>query len=456
MQFIHPEAGAEGTDAGGGTAGIVSDTLDLAVRHLARREPWLARPLVEQVVILLPQSATAHRLLADTKREMGETLAAEGDYLAALRLDPEVPGANLGYGMLLLSAGRLDEAALQLSRAVEIDGSAWSRLFDLGLAFRRAARFADGLLAFQAVREVRPSMAAEALVQMGICLRGLGRTADSVAAFRAAVMERPHLAEGWTHLVDALFALDEPNDATIAVRGWVRAMPDDPVARHLSAAQAKIPPFPEAASAASVRAQYDRLATVRGEALPLGGWHAANLLASMVAGTLGPAPSSLDVLDAGCGTGAAGLLLRPWARTLAGVDISPRMAESAAARACYDRLDAAEALTHLQGQPDALDLLVLVDVLAQTGPVDRWLDASVRALRSDGSVVLSVDVHDGDQPWVLRADGRYAHDVPATVAAVEAAGMAVRALHVASVRRDREVPAQVAFILATRARRGRG
>jgi hypothetical protein len=46
--------------------------------------------------------------------------------------------------------------------------------------------------------------------------------------------------------------------------------------------------------------------------------------------------------------------------------------------------------------------------------------------------------------------------VPATVAAVEAAGMAVRALHVASVRRDREVPAQVAFILATRARRGRG
>jgi predicted TPR repeat methyltransferase len=456
MQFIHPEAGAEGTDAGGGTAGIVSDTLDLAVRHLARREPWLARPLVEQVVTLLPQSAAAHRLLADTKREMGETVAAEGDYLAALRLDPEVSGANLGYGMLLLSAGRLDEAALQLSRAVEIDGSAWPRLFDLGLAFRRAARFADGLLAFQAVREVHPPMAAEALVQMGICLRGLGRTADSVAAFRAAVMERPQLAEGWTHLVDALFALGEPNDATIAVRGWVRAMPDDPVARHLSAAQAKIPPFPEAASAACVRAQHDRLATVRGEALPLGGWHAANLLASMVAGTLGPGPSSLDVLDAGCGTGAAGLLLRPWARTLAGVDISPRMVEYAAARGCYDRLDAAEALTHLQGQPDALDLLVLVDVLAQTGPVGRWLDASVRALRAEGSVVLSVDVHDGDQPWALRADGRYAHDVPATVAAVEAAGMAVRALHVASVRRDREVPAQVAFILATRARRGRG
>ncbi len=455
MQFIHPEAGAEGTDAGGGTATIVSDTLDLAVRHLARREPWLARPLVEQVVTLLPQSAAAHRLLADTKREMGETVAAEGDYLAALRLDPEVSGANLGYGMLLLSAGRLDEAALQLSRAVEIDGSAWPRLFDLGLAFRRAARFADGLLAFQAVREVHPAMAAEALVQMGICLRGLGRTADSVAAFRAAVMERPQLAEGWTHLVDALFALDEPNDATIAVRGWVRAMPDDPVARHLSAAQAKFPPFPEAADAACVRAVHERLATVRGEALPLTGWYSANLLASMVAGTLGPAPASLDVLDVGCGTGSAGLLLRPWSRTLAGVDISARMVEYAAARGCYDRLDAAEALTHLQGQPASQDLVVLVDVLAQTGPVGRWLDACARALRPDGAVVLSIDVHEGDQSWVLRSDGRYAHDVPSTVASVEAAGLAVRALHVTGVRRDRDNPVPVAFILASRARRGR-
>lgn len=456
MQFIHPESGAEGTDVGGGTAGIVSDTLDLAVRHLARREPWLARPLVEQVVTLLPQSATAYRLLADAKREMGEAAPAETDYLAALRLDPEVPGANLGYGILLLSTGRLDEAALQLSRAVEIDPSAWPKLFDLGLAFRRAARFADALLAFQAVREVQPPMAADALVQMGICLRGLGRTADSVAAFRAAVMERPQLAEGWTHLVDALHALDEPNDAVIAVRGWARATPDDPVAAHMAAAQAKLPPFPDAASAACVRAMHDRLATIHGEARPHAGWHAANLLVSMVAGTLNPAPASLDVMDVGCGTGAAGLLLRPWARWLAGVDISARMVDYAAARGCYDRLDSAEALTFLQNQNDGQDLLVLVDVLCHTGPVGRWIEAAARSLRPDGAIVLSVDVHEGDQPWVLRADGRYAHSVPATVAAVEAADLAVRSLHVASVRRDREIPTQIAFLLATRARRGRG
>ena len=35
----------------------------------------------------------------------------------------------------------------------------------------------------------------------------------------------------------------------------------------------------------------------------------------------------LDVLDLGCGTGLCGPLLRPYARALAGVDLSPQMLE---------------------------------------------------------------------------------------------------------------------------------
>jgi predicted TPR repeat methyltransferase len=40
--------------------------------------------------------------------------------------------------------------------------------------------------------------------------------------------------------------------------------------------------------------------------------------------------ADLDILDAGCGTGLCGLLLRPYARNLVGVDLSSKMLKKAA------------------------------------------------------------------------------------------------------------------------------
>jgi len=114
-----------------------------------------------------------------------------------------------------------------------------------------------------------------------------------------------------------------------------------------------------------------------------------------------------------------------------------------------------EGLGFLQAQPSAFDLVTIVDVLTHTGPLGRWIDAAARAIRPDGALVLVVDVHEGDAPWVLRSDGRYAHGVPETIATLERSGFGVRSLHIATVRRERDVPAQVACVLAVRTARGR-
>ena len=46
----------------------------------------------------------------------------------------------------------------------------------------------------------------------------------------------------------------------------------------------------------------------------------------------------LHILDLGCGTGLAGLMFRPLAETLVGVDLSSRMAERAEERGVYDKV----------------------------------------------------------------------------------------------------------------------
>ena len=59
---------------------------------------------------------------------------------------------------------------------------------------------------------------------------------------------------------------------------------------------------------------------------------------------------SLDVLDAGCGTGLCGPLVAPYARRLSGVDLSAGMLARAKEKNVYDALVQGELTEYLRGQ----------------------------------------------------------------------------------------------------------
>ena len=62
------------------------------------------------------------------------------------------------------------------------------------------------------------------------------------------------------------------------------------------------------------------------------------MLCASLAEALGAPESALDILDAGCGTGLCAPLLKPYARVLAGIDLSGGMLVRARARGIYDEL----------------------------------------------------------------------------------------------------------------------
>jgi predicted TPR repeat methyltransferase len=132
------------------------------------------------------------------------------------------------------------------------------------------------------------------------------------------------------------------------------------------------------------------------------GYQVPRLLYEAVAG----AGDDLDVLDLGCGTGLCGPLLRPIARHLVGVDLSPRMLSLAAARGLYDQLNCAELTEWLAACP-AFDLVVAADVLCYFGELDLAF-AAVRAVLTPGGCFAS-SLEAGTQPFVLRPHGRYQH-----------------------------------------------
>ncbi len=121
---------------------------------------------------------------------------------------------------------------------------------------------------------------------------------------------------------------------------------------------------------------------------------------------IAPSPG-LSVLDLGCGTGLAGLELRPFAQHLVGSDLSPRMIVRAKQRGIYDELHAEDLLATLARARDA-DLVVAADVFIYVGALEPTFAACARALRPGGLLAFSVE-HSPHDDFVLQATLRYAH-----------------------------------------------
>ena len=116
-----------------------------------------------------------------------------------------------------------------------------------------------------------------------------------------------------------------------------------------------------------------------------------------------------DLLDAGCGHGALGPHLKPFAASLTGIDLSPRMAALAKASGFYGDVATADLLTWLQGKSLAYDLVAAADSLIYFGALEFVFAAAHAALRPGGWFMFNVETGDGEAPYVLTNSGRFRH-----------------------------------------------
>jgi predicted TPR repeat methyltransferase len=97
------------------------------------------------------------------------------------------------------------------------------------------------------------------------------------------------------------------------------------------------------------------------------------------------------------------------ARTLHGVDLSPRMVEKARERKLYDSLEVSDAASSLKSKLAAWDLAISADVFVYVGDLREIFAACVSALRPGGMFAFSVEAADDTDTFVLHGTGRYAH-----------------------------------------------
>ncbi|WP_085940105.1 methyltransferase domain-containing protein [Azospirillum sp. B4] len=401
--------------------------------------------------------------------DAGDEAAAEAALTAAVSLMPGVAEAPGALGALLRRQGRLDEAAAQFAAAAmaEPDRAAWA--LEQAVCRADAGDTAGAWALVSGVLGCRANEAAAQRLAARLQL-SLGEKDAALAHAREARFLAPHDLEGAAEiaqvLVDAgdplaaaellepLLAHAHPADPAraaclvmqgrawmaLAERGkaarcWRQALEADPedqggATRLLATLEAAMAAGSADLTPTYVRALFDRYADRFDTDLTQKLRYQAPDLLRRALDAVGVG-SGLDILDIGCGTGLGGVAVKPLARHLAGVDLSPRMVEHARARGLYDRLWDADLMGALAEADGAWELVLAADVLVYLGDLVPVFRAVAQALKPGGRFAATVERWTGEGAYALRESRRYAHAQDHVLTAAAGAGLPVE--HLASV-----------------------
>ena len=326
----------------------------------------------------------------------------------AVARDSDYHPGRIDLGRVLNDLGRYEEAAELLQQVVAVQPDQVHALNNLGIALKHLNRTAEAVVVLKQALRLKPDYV-PARLNLGYAHLNADQPEDAVAAFHAVLSLHPKHIEAMRVLARLYRRLSRTAETRDIYQRWLQADPDSAVARHMCFALSG-DSTPERASDDYVRQEFDPFAVTFDRQLDRLGYRAPELVAAEIGRLFPNANRSLEILDAGCGTGRAGPLFRPYCRKLVGVDLSSGMLAMAREAEIYDELWESEIGAFLQQTPARFDVITLVDTLIYFGDL-RVVSAGVaRQLRVGGRFLFTVELLSDDaMPYRLTATGRYSH-----------------------------------------------
>ena len=369
---------------------------------------------------LEPELAEAHLSLGNVFRAQGASDQATARYYQALSLKPNIAAVYSNLGGLCLDQNKLDEAIIWFQHALAIKPDLAEAHNNLANLLQSLGRLDDAVKCYCNALAIRPD---DPTVHnnLGNLLLAQGRREESIACYRRALALKQVYPDAHIALGTALLQLGRTEEATIVARSAVQ-LPDSPSFPHymlglflakcgfreaaqihftvcldrdrtdrqgagLALARMGLRPLPERAPTALLSRIYSSRAQSwdRGSA----DYRGADLVARMFARHVGN-HGQLDLLDAGSGTGLVGAAIRPWARRLDGVDLSPQMCERARQKNIYDRIEQGDLIDYMRRHPAAYDVVTSAATFIHFGDLRPVLDAAAMTLRDRGLLIFTL------------------------------------------------------------------
>jgi predicted TPR repeat methyltransferase len=379
--------------------------------EMQKSEQWAAASDVyRRVLDVAPDYADALHFSGVLAHQMGRSEEAVRLIEKSVELEAERADWYSNLGIVFRDRLELDKAAAALRRAIAINPDHANAHSNLGVVLRAQGQLAESEEAYRTAIRLEPGHV-DAYTNLGLLLSGQHRTHEAVMCFCKVITLRPKHPDAKRLLALAHCAIGEVDKAVEIFEQWARDEPANPIAAHMLAACSGRD-VPARASDGFIQQTFDSFAASFDAKLAKLLYRAPQLVAAVLEDCAGEPGKSLDILDAGCGTGLCGPLVAAFARRLVGVDLSGRMLAQAEQRHVYDQLVKGELTGYLRDAHDAFDVIVSADTLVYFGPLHDVITAAAGALRPGGRLIFTVEALTGpgtDPGYVISPHGRYGH-----------------------------------------------
>jgi predicted TPR repeat methyltransferase len=235
-------------------------------------------------------------------------------------------------------------------------------------------------------------------------------------------------------LAELAFNLGRREDARTAYEKYMLLKPEDAEIKHLLGVLRDEPAPPRMPDVCVVQIYHGFSSSFESRLLDDLNYCGPQRLRQAIESVMGDR-QNLATLDIGCGTGLAGVQLKPRAGLLVGVDLSPEMIALARARNLYDRLEVAEITDCLGGCQERFDLIVACDCLIYFGDLRQVTEPAARLLTPDGVFAFTLE-RGARYPYHLADSGRYTHHPDHVREAAAAAGLTVARMDTDFLRKE--------------------
>jgi predicted TPR repeat methyltransferase len=368
----------------------------------------------------------------------------------AIDVDPDYVDALNNLGNMYQRVDALEAAAELYKKALAVRPHHPQALDNLGIVLSRLKRCEEAVGLHQRAIENDPGNV-QSFYALSQVYKSMGRLEEAVETLKKALVVKP-LGDGFRRLGQMLYALHRVEETVANYEAWLRMEPGNPIAKHMLAASTQ-KDVPVRAGDAFVTQVFDGFAESFDKVLHGLEYRAPALVADALQRTDGPPRGELHIVDAGCGTGLMAQHLRPYARRLVGVDLSPKMLEKAARRALYDELVRAELAFFLRSSPGAFDVVASSDTLVYFGDLRDVLSAACAALRPGGRLLFTLERAAEEalpEGYCIHLHGRYSHAEPYVRGTLAGAGFEVVDIENVLLRREGDHYVEGLVVLARR------
>ena len=326
-----------------------------------------------------PNHADAHFNLGVMYQDGLRLSDSEESYMRALSLDPEHPEATANLGSVLQAQDKFEEAEEAYRTAIEVVGTAPSLDDDERIGMLMTLHYSLGTILDRFE------------VTSGVCHGGVPCKDAAISAYQTTLKYNPDHALA----LHALAAHLADGSVTTASREYVTTLFDDyadTFDESLTGLEYRAPDAVAAALYDVIKKRYK---------------------------SNGKTPQRAELrttLDAGCGTGLLGTLLRSMTHTLIGVDLSKKMVARAHEREIYDELivgDIEETLVSLKGR--LIDLVAAADVFVYFGDMKGIFEKVAEVLTPGGFFTFTTELleeaslSEASAGFHLQSSGRFSH-----------------------------------------------